>query len=77
MHKRGGYRPGAGRPSRVPGERRRPLSTTIAHDHWVRLRAYARERGLKLSEALDELLASALPPLPVEPIVPEAANPDA
>lgn len=73
LSKRGGLRPGAGRPAKQPGMKRRRLSTTISQTSWEALRHYAEVAGLTLSEALDRMIAAAQAhPTIAERVVPEA-----
>lgn len=59
MTGRGGSRPGAGRPSRDPNQKRRALSTTVSDTSLRQLRQLAEATGRNVSEVLDELIALA------------------
>lgn len=56
----GGKRSGAGRKPKVPGEKRKPLSVTIAEGNWDQARAIADRSGQSLSDVVDAMLAAAM-----------------
>lgn len=56
---RGGQRPGAGRPPREPGFKRRRLSTTVSQGTWSVIQRYAERSDVAVSEALDALISHA------------------
>ena len=72
----GGSRPGAGRPTKVPGQKRKVLSVTVAETTWQQVRAIAEGRGLSVSELVNELLSAAIaqPPQAAPQGTPEVAR---
>ena len=60
MTKWGGVRPGAGRPTKQPGQKRKVLSVTVAEATWHQVRAIAERRGLSVSELVNEILTRAV-----------------
>lgn len=59
LSNRGGQRPGAGRPAREPGFKRRRLSTTVSQGTWSVIQRFAERSDLAVSEALDALIGHA------------------
>ena len=58
--KRGGTRPGAGRPSRVADQARKLLSTRISQEQWALIKIYAEVEKIPFSEVIERLLALGL-----------------
>lgn len=56
MGRRGGARPGAGRPPKEPGQKRMVLSTTVSQQCWTDVHLYAESHGRSVSEVVEALL---------------------